>query len=347
MDTLDRLYTGYSQIARTTCKRTLAALLVLGVVAAVATCGAPAATPTPAPLAWTQKTDIQSGGRFGSITAVVDGKIYVMGGMGGETLVEVYDPSTDTWTQKASMLRKRIFSGAGVVNGKVYVIGGNMSGQGDSHAFVEEYDPLTDTWTEKASMPTPRDRVSTAVVGGKIYAMGGTQWDSEANIGKSVPTVEVYDPTTDTWTPGATMPTSRCLGGVGTVNDRVYVLGGQTDPTTGVLCSVLEYDPATDTWTEKCPMPARTTWGAAVVHNDMVYVFGGADSHRTPASSTVFVYDPTTDTWVQREDLPFERWGMSAEVVDGKAYLIGGSTEPSPWEPYLSDVWECDLTAAD
>ncbi len=48
-------------------------------------------------------------------------------------------------------------------------------------------------WTTKADMPTPRSWFSTSVVDGKIYAIGG--WN-----GGNTPTLEEYDPATDTWT---------------------------------------------------------------------------------------------------------------------------------------------------
>jgi N-acetylneuraminic acid mutarotase len=348
MDILDLLCFGSSpRPARATYKQTLAALLVLGVVVGLVACGGPAATPTPAALVWTQKADMQPSGRFGFVTAMVNGNVYVMGGIGGPTTVHVYEPATDTWTQKASMLHETVFSSASAVNGRIYVIGGNSSDSGDSHAFVEEYDPVTDTWIEKASMPTHRGALFTSVVDGKIYAIGGTQWEAETNRGSNVAAVEEYDPATDTWTQKTSLATSRCLAGAVTVNGKIYVVGGQTDPTVGVLSSVVEYDPVADTWTEKTPMPGRRTWGGAVVHNSRIYVFGGAENYQGPARGTVFVYDPTTDTWAQREDLPFERWGWSAETVGDKVYLIGGSTEPRPWQPYLPEVWECDLGAAD
>ena len=74
---------------------------------------------------------------------------------------------------------------------------------------VEMYDPITDTWTRKADMPTPRN-ADTCVVDGKIYAIGGT---ATINNSKEEPwrlkTVEVYDPSTDTWEKAESMNHAR------------------------------------------------------------------------------------------------------------------------------------------
>ena len=79
---------------------------------------------------WTQKADMPTA-RYLSGSAVVDGKIYVIGGdwrfAGGRGVVtpavEEYDPATDTWTTRADMPTAR--SGVvAAVDGMIYAIGG-------------------------------------------------------------------------------------------------------------------------------------------------------------------------------------------------------------------------------
>jgi N-acetylneuraminic acid mutarotase len=287
--------------------------------------------------------------RFAVAAAVVDGKVYVMGGLGGGSEVLVYGPATDTWAEKASMLQAMVYASASVVDGKIYVMGGAPSIADSTHALVQEYDPAADTWTEKASLPTPREALSSAAVDGRIYAIGGSQWDVTTNRGLVVSSVEMYDPATDTWTPRASLPSPRSYTAAATLDGKVYVLGGSTGVGKGITSSILMYDPATDTWTEKSPMPGHRVWSAAAVHDGRIYVFGGAEtwSEPAPASSTVFVYDPAADAWAEREDMPFERWGMPATVVSGKVYLFGGSKTRYPWRPFSPEVWEYDPEAAD
>ena len=59
---------------------------------------------------WTAKADMPTA-RMMTATAVVGGKIYVIGGAESfffpSAAVEVYDPVTDTWEQKADMPNPR------------------------------------------------------------------------------------------------------------------------------------------------------------------------------------------------------------------------------------------------
>jgi sugar lactone lactonase YvrE len=135
--------------------------------------------------------------------------------------VEVYDPTTDTWTQKAHMPTPRWTVSVSAVNGKIYAIGGLRS---SVLPTVEEYDPITNKWTRKANMPTARASLSTVVVDGKIYALGGGTGMS----GPVVKTVEVYEPITNTWTTKADMPTPRWFFSISAMNDEIYTIGGST-----------------------------------------------------------------------------------------------------------------------
>jgi hypothetical protein len=58
-------------------------------------------------------------------------------------------------------------------------------------------------------------------VNGKIYAIGGCT--GMANV---FPTVEEYDPATDTWTKKADMPTARELLSTTAVDGKIYAIGG-------------------------------------------------------------------------------------------------------------------------
>src|SRR5258705_2068305 len=74
---------------------------------------------------------------------------------------EMYDPATNTWTERSPMPTARNHAFSGVVNGKIYVIGGRI-GAGNIPATtnidrVEEYDPATHLLgVGKQRMPTPR-----------------------------------------------------------------------------------------------------------------------------------------------------------------------------------------------
>ena len=115
---------------------------------------------------WERKIDMPTA-RAGVATLVVDGKIYAIGGaeikkfQAGQSfkrlpVIEMYDPITDTWTQKADMPELR-GSDACVVDGKIYLIGGYTEKQARSE-IVDVYDPTTDTWARAKSMNHARSK---------------------------------------------------------------------------------------------------------------------------------------------------------------------------------------------
>lgn len=216
-----------------------------------------------------------------------NGRMYAIGGNGGfgsypqalET-VEEYDPATNAWTVVASMAYFRYSPGAAAYNGKVYAAGGwggvVASGTGDILASVEEYDPVTNTWTTRASMAVPRAGLGLVAPGnGRLYAVGGYRY--LGSMIQPLATVEEYDPTMNTWSTRASLPTARMQAGVAAVNGKVYAIGGY-GMDGRYLNTVEEYDPATNTWTTRPSMPtSRSRLGLAVATNGKLYAVGGTD----------------------------------------------------------------------
>ena len=255
--------------------------------------------------------------------------------------------STLQWQRKADMPTARSCFSTGTVDGKIFAIGGRLQLETDEFgeiaiSTVEMYDPKTDTWQRKADMPTKRSGVAVSVVDGKIYAIGGekmkkvpmhTGWIHEA---EGLPTVEMYDPVTDSWTQKADMPTSRktrtCV-----VGGKIYAIGGLAvgpmGKKRGQLATVEVYDPATDVWVTASRMHHARYWAALSVVNGEIYATGGTGpsasrSKSDPYLSSVEVFNPKTNRWRERREMFTQKAGHSANFINGKIYVIGGSV----WE---------------
>ena len=186
---------------------------------------------------WIKKRDMPTLRRnFG--TAVVDGKIYIIGGsvhnkqLGKQVstgLVEVYDPLTNRWEQRADMPTKRGYINVAVVDDKIYVIGGFIlleQGLGlDVDRFsrrIEEYNPKTNTWRRLPDLPTFKYAFSTVVVDREIYTIGGYDMD---NHDKYLDLVEVYHPAANRWRRSLPMLTPK-MTVAAFANGKIYLLGG-------------------------------------------------------------------------------------------------------------------------
>ena len=127
--------------------------------------------------------------------AVVDGKIYVVGGRDAQrqdlSSVEVYEPSSDTWTLVAPMGTARKQHGVAVLGGKLYAVGGHTDAGGDTNA-VEAYYPATNTWSAAAPMSSLRKQFGVAVAAGKLYAVGGDAVEGFTSA-------EAFDPLKNRW----------------------------------------------------------------------------------------------------------------------------------------------------
>lgn len=268
--------------------------------------------------------------------AVVDGKIYVMGGYdtAASNSVYEYNPQTNIWTTKKSMLVEKYYHQTVTLNNKIYTLGGGDT-TGRVYGYLELFDPATNSMTTKTSMLHPRYHFQAVVLNGKIYAIGGTSTTTGSN------TVEEYDPVKDIWTEKAPMTTGRYDSQATVVNGKIYVIGGAAGTSgTTPLASVEEYDPSTNTWTTKAPMRNARSNHQAVVIDGKIYAIGGVG---TGALNSVEVYDPVKNIWTTKAPMKDARNFCRACVVDGKIYALGGkSTDAlSSVEVYdpATDVW--------
>jgi N-acetylneuraminic acid mutarotase len=262
-------------------------------------------------------------GRNEAGSAVIDGKLYVVGGhnyLSAVLPVEEYDPATDTWTARA-MFKQGEKMGVAALQGRLYVVGADW-GEVEVTPWLQSYDPVTDEWTPRAAPTTARMQLEAVSINGLLYAFGGMSLRNGY-----VDVLEVYDPVTDSWRTKAPMPQGRRYPAVAVLNGFLYVIGGEADgpgiEATEILSSVVVYNPETDSWSTKASLPVRVSSATAAVVNGKIYVAGGG-TLSTTATPYVYAYDPLRDTWSIQPVMHTSRWGATAAVVEGMIYVIGG-----------------------
>ena len=123
-----------------------------------------------------------------------------------------------------------------------------------------------------------------AAVGTDVYVIGNT-------YGSHYGTTRKYDTTGGLWSTVTSMPTGRRDMAVGTVDGKIYVIGGYI---WGDDARINEaYNPLTGTWTEKSSMPTAREEMACAVVNGKIYVIGGMTDN--VSLKTVEVYNPAAD----------------------------------------------------
>jgi N-acetylneuraminic acid mutarotase len=282
--------------------------------------------------------------RSGLGGAVVDGKIYAIGGSteSGENVNlsgflgtnEEYDPATDTWTFKASLPTPRAYLAITAYQGKVYCFGGITAYDLKTGIAIttanEVYDPATDTWTTKTPLPTPRAGRQASVVGDKIYLIDRLYNGSSFEI-----RIQIYDPARDSWTVKSSLPTGPISDVSAVFNKKIYF-------TSGYWAETEIYDTQTGNWSFGAPPPSAVYEGAAAATTGAfapirIYFFGlrgfmyqGAMPNR--------VYDPKSGSWTLGAEVPTNRMGFAVAVVNDIIYAIGGRSYTFPYpadSPYI------------
>ncbi|MEZ4474922.1 MAG: kelch repeat-containing protein [bacterium] len=158
--------------------------------------------------------------------AVVDGQIYLVGGLGGGravALVDRYDPVADAWTALPDLPTPRDHMAAGAVAGRVVIAGGREADI-DSHvARVDVFDPATGRWATASPMPTSRGGTAAAVLDGWLYVIGGE--GNRAAPSGVFSAVEAWEAATDRWVVLPAMPNPRHGMAAAALDGRIYVPG--------------------------------------------------------------------------------------------------------------------------
>jgi hypothetical protein len=196
-------------------------------------------------------------------------------------VLEVYDPRSNIWAQRASMPIAISAYALATFEGRLFVFGG-----WDGHSYlntVNIYDPRSDKWSAGTAMPTPRAFAGAAATSGHIYVVGGFAGTEALAVNEEY-LPENEGKNVDPWQTRAPPPEGRYRMGIATVAEIIYVVGGlgRSQPMTS-----LEYLPHRDTWLP-FESPIQSAWydlGLAVIGTHL-HGLGGQDGQA-----------PTADHW--------------------------------------------------
>src|SRR6266581_2598293 len=183
-----------------------------------------------------------------SATVLPNGKVLVAGGIHSDpdsrdlTLYsEVYDPSTQTWSQSGNLNVPRYFGENALVvlaNGKALLPGGSDLNN-NPYATTEFYDPSTNTWTSTPQMLESRAYHTAALLSdGKVIVVGGNDGVSVLN------TTELYDPVSNSWSMGSNLQQARQFHAMVELPDNTLLaIGGYQQSGNYSLASTELYTP--------------------------------------------------------------------------------------------------------
>jgi N-acetylneuraminic acid mutarotase len=296
-------------------------------------------TPSAAKATWTELASMPTP-QCEAGTAVLNGRIYVMGGWKDEpqpySLVQIYDVAANSWSEGVPLPEPVHHEGVAAIGGKIYVVGGFQGPfpKREPIDHVWEFDPATSKWTARAPLPSPRGALIVAAIGNLIYAAGGEHrrppGSPPAPPGapaayEPVGDLSVYDPQTNMWRSLPPMHVRRDHAYGAVIDGRLYVTGGRDRPTYNIT-ALEEFDPSSNTWTERASMPTGRSGGNGAALGGRFYVFGGEGNKASPLGiyDEVEAYNPATDVWTPFEPMAHPRHSVSVAAVGDRIYLSGG-----------------------
>ncbi|MCB2205061.1 Omp28-related outer membrane protein [bacterium] len=301
------------------------------------------------------------------VVETVGDKIYIIGGYSAtnpftvqEPVLE-YDPATNTYTEKASMILPVFGAGSFVHEGRIWVLGGGTTAFNTSTDRIQIYDPASDTWTVTSSV-TPYTSWASGVTlaGTTVLYVGGARYTNGQGLFGAWAYKGSISGDNITWTAIADYPgRSTMRHAAGSDGTKAYFVGGynagsmNSGPPTGVSYC---YDPALDSWSMKDVKPTPVYFASKLVYDgdELLYVSGGNDQPssvtdavealniNTAGGPIAGVYPTARTAWVKNGDPTVESfmlWNngsapltIATSVTEGNAWMVS-TQDASVLEP--------------
>ncbi len=175
--------------------------------------------------------------RYSMAAGYYNGSVYLVGGKKNYSVYSqtwAYDVTADIWTTKTTAPNNIYGAASGVINGHLYMVGGY-----DGNNYLDttyDYDIAADSWLQRANLPTQMYFAAGAVLNGKFYNVGGGGQNELAPLGANYSphpaspltsnATFIYDPTTDSWSEGASLNQPRSYLGAASVGNSIVAVGG-------------------------------------------------------------------------------------------------------------------------
>jgi hypothetical protein len=196
---------------------------------------------------------------------------------------------------------------------------------------TELYDPATGAWTPAQPLRTGRySHTATLLDDGRVLVAGG--YNPNSNTGLILSSVEIYDPTTGSWSVTNSMTSYRYVQmDVLLPGGKVLELGGYSSVSGNPSASTELFDLGTGGWTPTLPMSAPHANGTStLLVNGTVLVAGGYNASYVPVPTTE-LFNPSTGNWVPSTPLATPRAShTSTMLANGKVLLAGGDGTNGP-----------------
>jgi hypothetical protein len=273
-------------------------------------------------------------------TLLDNGKVLIAGGFvgngGGLSSVEVFDPTSNTFTSAENLATHRAsHTATRLPNGKILIAGGY---NGDYLNSAEVFDPTTNRFTPAGRMVTGRSgHVATLLNNGKVLLAGGVGagWTFLADA-------ELYDPTTDTFTATGAMTTARESHTATLLNDgRVLVTGGHKGRRANITIytSAEIYNPANRTFTAAGNLTVRRHKHDAVrLADGRVLIVGGSDERDGDgAYRNAEIFNPANGGFTAvKNNMNTARYKLQGTAIllkNGKVLIAGGANRAEVFDP--------------
>lgn len=271
---------------------------------------------------WFQRSDLGGSARHRGTSVAIGNKGYIGLGHYNGTGVNIvlkdwwqYDPSTNSWSQKADFEGNGGNGNYGVVTfgmeDKGYVAGGVFSGA-ETWKFV----PSTNTWTQVQDCP----QTMSNYIGFTIQEVGYTVVGNQ---------VFAYNGSTESWEIKNQAPFNASIWNSSfVVDNKGYLKNGN---------SLWEYKPSIDQWIGRANFPGLTTGGAVGFHqNGKGYIVTGYSGGLSNVVRENWEFDPFTNQWKQLSNFPGTSRRFSTGFTIGQRSFLGTGTNGTNFK----DFWE-------
>jgi N-acetylneuraminic acid mutarotase len=242
-----------------------------------------------------------------------------------------------SFTQQQAGVPTRLVKGTFSLGSHAQAVAAAKAGSGTGAAAGGESasggaTPADPPWTAITDYPTKimDESLVTDPSSGKVYSIGGFDGSGDTTAGY------VYDPSTQAWSPIASMQYAREHAAAAWINGRIYVAGGW-DSTGNPVPQLEIYDPATDSWSQGTSMPTGLAASGVAVYNARLYVIGGCDAVNC-GHTNVQVYDPAANSWSAAASYPEPISWLACGTLYGQVDCGGGqSTNGETTDAYSYD----------